>query len=236
MPGKHVHFVDVPSPSTTNSTLSNSPGPMTPPQLYYSPLHGTKVMYAPSSSPRPATHSVALHPLLARAPSGTPLNWDLALPAESARPNVPGLPSRITDKVVCEPATHPALPTLAVVCDFLPWTLTITPTPHALWAAPYVTVGDVLHALYRALRLGVSDPELAVLEPGQQDRVRDAYVRRYRRAPAGEREQEKAKSIKRVDFLRDHRAFLGLAPVPGGLPAKGLVPGAVWALHVARSP
>ena len=39
------------------------------------------------------------------------------------------------------------LPSLAIICEYLPWTLTITPTPHAQWQAPYVTVGDVLHAL-----------------------------------------------------------------------------------------
>ncbi|KAI0754081.1 hypothetical protein C8Q80DRAFT_1094468 [Daedaleopsis nitida] len=238
MPGKHVHFVDLDVPSTPSSTFSSSTlsstssGPMTPPTVWYSPLPHTKSSpYTPA-----ATMPVHLHPLLARTPGhGSPLHWDVSSPADNARPQLRGLPAQLTDALVAEPATNPPLPSLAIICDYLPWTLTVTPTPHALWSAPYVTLGDVLHALFRALRLGVTDPELAVLEPALQDRVRDAYVRRYRRvAGAREREAEKAKYIKRVDFLRDHTAFLGLSCVPGGLPAKGLAPGTVWALHVAR--
>ena len=233
MPGKHVHFVDspTPSPSFSNSTLTNSPGPATPPPTFYSSPLAKANMYIP------AQYAVHIHPLLARTIAhGAPLLWDMAEPAETARPQLPNAPPRITDALVREPATNPPLPSLAIICEFLPWTITIQPTPHARWASPFVTVGDVLHALYRALRLGVTDPELGVLEPAQKERVRDAYVRRYRRAPdARHRESEKAKGIKRVDFLRDYRAFLGLAPVPAGLPAKGLAPGVVWALQVARA-
>ena len=240
MPGKHVHFVDVPStPSSTfsASTLSStSSGPATPPTVWYSPLPSTKSTWGSPYSVAGSLPGVQIHPALARTiGQGTPLNWDLSEPAESARPQLSYLPSRITDALVAEPATQPPLPSLAIICDLLPWTITITPTPHASWSAPYVTLGDVLHALYRALRLAATEPELAFLEHAQRDRVRDAYVRRYRRVEhARERETEKAKGIKRVDFLRDHRAFLGLSCVPGGLPAKGLAPGAVWALHVAR--
>ena len=237
MPGKHVHFVDVPStPSSTfsASTLSStSSGPATPPSVWYSPLPPTKGSpYAIAG-----TLPVQIHPLLARTVGhGSPLNWDLSEPAESARPQVSNLPPRLTDALVAEPATNPPLPSLAIICDYLPWTITIGPTPNASWSAPWVTVGDVLHVLYRALRNGVTEPELNVLDLAQQDRVRTAYVRRYRRVPASrEREAEKAKYIKRVDFLRDHRAFLGLSCVPGGIPAKGLAPGAVWALHVGHS-
>ena len=90
------------------------------------------------------------------------------------------------------------------------------------------------HLLYVALEQRGADEHAG--QPGKFFRVRDAYVRRYRRAPdARHRESEKAKGIKRVDFLRDYRAFLGLAPVPAGLPAKGLAPGVVWALQVARA-
>ena len=231
MPGKHVRFANVPSPASTNSTLTGSPGPATPPPVFFSPPSTKAKMYAAP----PVT--VQIHSLLARTVAhGTPLLWDMSEPADSSRPQLPYGPSRLTDTLVCEPATNPPLPALAIICEYLPWTITVVPTPGALWSAPYVTVGDVLHTLYRALRLGVSEPELGVLEPAQRDRVRDAYARRYRRvADKHERAVEKAKSIKRVDFLREHRAFLGLAPVPSGLPAKGLAPGQVWALQVARA-
>ncbi len=156
-------------------------------------------------------------------------------PAESARPQLPSAPSRLTDALVREPATHPPLPSLAVICDYLPWTIIVVPTPSAPWAAPYVTVGDVLHTLYRTLRLRATDHELGALGPALRDRVQRAYVARYRRVAAPrEREFEKAKAVKRVDYLCDHTAFCGLAPVPGGNPAKGLAPGTVWALHIAK--
>lgn len=243
MPGKHVHFLDVPStpsPTLSASTLSStSSGPQTPPNQWYSHLPSTKSTIHSPYRAVGALPGVQIHPVLARAIGmGPPLDWDLTQPAESARPQLPHLPripSRLTDALVAEPATQPALPSLAIICDHLPWTITVTPTPNASWSAPYVTLGDVLHTLYRTLRFAATEPELNFLELALQDRVRDAYVRRYRRVEhSREREAEKAKGIKRVDFLRDYRSFLGLSCVPGGLPAKGLAPGAVWALHVAK--
>ena len=237
MPGKHVHFLDVPAtPSSTysNSTLASSPGPATPPQLLRSPA-STKasLQYSPSHY---APGGISLNPVLARQlNASTPLLWDMSSPAESARPQLPSAPPRLTDALVREPATNPPLPSLAIICDYLPWTIVVVPTPGALWAAPYVTVGDVLHTLFRTLRLGATEHELGALETALRDRVLRAYVGRYRSVAAPrEREVEKAKGVKRVDYLCDRTAFLGLAPVPGGNPAKGLAPGVVWALQVAK--
>lgn len=236
MPGKHVHFLDVPAtPSSTytSSTLDSTPGPATPPQLFRSPLPTKADLHSPS---RYAPGGVSLNPTLARQPNvTTPLVWDMSEPAESARPQLFSPPSRLTDALVREPATQPPLPSLAIICEYLPWTIIVVPTPGALWTAPYVTVGDVLHTLYRTLRLAATDLELAVLEPTLRDRIQRAYVARYRRIAAPrEREAEKAKAIKRVDYLCDRTAFLGLAAVPSGIPAKGLAPGMVWALQVAK--
>ncbi|EJF55821.1 hypothetical protein DICSQDRAFT_113850 [Dichomitus squalens LYAD-421 SS1] len=237
MPGKHVHFVDVPStpPSSTftSSTLSSSPGPATPPQVYYSLPSAKANAYAP---PHYAPGGISLHPILARQlGNATPLSWDMTEAAESARPRLPSASHHLTNTMVCEPATYPALSSLVVMCEHLPWAITVVPTPHALWAAPYVTVGDVLHTLYRTLRLGVTEYELDALEPATRDRIHRAYVSRYRRiAHPRDRETEKAKYVKRVDYLCDRTSFLGLSPVPNGNPAKGLAPGMVWALHVAK--
>ncbi|KAI0760717.1 hypothetical protein C8Q74DRAFT_1221279 [Fomes fomentarius] len=228
MPGKHVHFLDVPStpsPTFSTSTLSStSSGPQTPPNQWHSHLPSTKSTIRSPNRAAGALPGVQIHPVLART-----------IVCASSTPPPPSHPPRLTDALVAEPATQPALPSLAIICDHLPWTITVTPTPNASWSAPYVTLGDVLHTLYRTLRFAATEPELNFLELSLQDRVRDAYVRRYRRVEhSREREAEKAKGIKRVDFLRDYRSFLGLSCVPGGLPAKGLAPGAVWALHVAK--
>ena len=131
--------------------------------------------------------------------------WDLGEPAESARPQLPSL----TDTLVCEAATIPPLAELTIICEHLPWKTVVHPTPEALWSwVPFVTVGDVLYRLYRALRLGVTEHEMGTLEPAQRDRVRDAYTRRYRRvADPAVRAEEKAKGVKRVDFLRRRIVF-----------------------------
>ena len=155
--------------------------------------------------------------------------------AEFARPQLNTAPTRLTDALVREPATHPALPSLAITCDYLPWTIIVVPTPGAAWSTSFVTVGDVLHTLYRTLRLGVTDFELGAADPALRARVHASYVARYRRvAQPAEREIEKAKSVKRVDYLCDRTSFRGLAPVPNGIPAKGMAPGTVWALQVAK--
>ncbi|RPD60315.1 hypothetical protein L226DRAFT_471583 [Lentinus tigrinus ALCF2SS1-7] len=237
MPGKHVHFVDGPStPSSTfsASTLSSSSGPATPPPVWYSPPASTKSsLSSPYLGTLPA--HIQLHPLLAATDGYTPLDWDMSLPAESSHAHLARYPPRLTDTIVSEPATNPPMQSLAIICTHLPWTITVTPTRGAIWAAPYVTVGDVLHTLYRTLRLGVTEPELGVLDAAGRDRVHDAYVRRYRRVgDPRDRDAEKAKGIKRVDFLRDHRAFYGMSLVQGGLPAKRLPHGAVWMLHTAK--
>ena len=201
--------------------------------MYYPLPTGKANAYAPAHY---APGGISLNPILAhQLGHATPLAWDMTDAAESARPQMHSAPRHLTDAMVCEPATYPPLPSLAIMCDHLPWTITVAPTPHALWAAPYVTVWDVLHTLYRTLRLGVTDYELDALEPALRERVHKAFVARYRRrAHPRDREAEKAKYVKRVDFLCDRTNFLGLAPVPSGNPAKGLAPGMVWALHVAK--
>ncbi|TBU47110.1 hypothetical protein BD309DRAFT_534586 [Dichomitus squalens] len=236
MPGKHVHFADVPStPSSTfsNSTLTSSPGPATPPQVLRSPLPVKGGLHAPSQY---LPGGVSLNPILAhQLGNGTSMSWNMSEPAESARPHLGSAPSRLTDALVREPATHPALPSLAISCAYLPWTIIVIPTPGAAWSAPYVTVGDVLHTLYRTLRLGVTQHELGAVEPALRERIHASYVSRYRRvAQPAERESEKVKFIKRVDYLCDRTAFSGLSPVPGGIPAKGMAPGSVWALQVTK--
>ena len=164
--------------------------------------------------------------------NGAPLLWNMSESAESAR-----LPpsSHLSPALLCEPATRPAQSSLAVICAYLPWTITVVPTQGASWNAPYVTVGDVLHTLYRTLRLGVTQQELGVIEPALRARIHASYVSRYRRvAQPAQREAEKNKLVKRVDYLCDRTAFLGLSPVSDGIPAKGMAPGTVWALQVAK--
>ncbi|KAI0641426.1 hypothetical protein C8Q79DRAFT_919451 [Trametes meyenii] len=238
MPGHHrVRFADGPStPSSTysDSSFASSPGPYTPPALYAAPLPGKYYGASPSYYPVPLPQ-VDFHPVLVHTIGGIALSWDVTQPVESATIQTPSAQYPVTARVAAEPATTPPVSTITVVCEHLPWTITVVPRPDARWAAPYVTAGDVLHTLYRALRLAVTVAELNTVDAAHQQRIHDAYGVRWPRAARPDaREAERAKGIKRVDFLGDARVFRGLSLVPEGIPAKGLPPGAVWRLHVAR--
>ncbi|RPD69139.1 hypothetical protein L226DRAFT_526746 [Lentinus tigrinus ALCF2SS1-7] len=235
MPGRHVHFADEPStPSESRSASTHLTSTRHPPRTPRRPMPEgpTVLLSAPYLGTLPA--QILLHPLLAATNSQAPLDWDMSLPAESSRVHLASYPPRLIDTVVSQPATNPGMQSIAIICTHLPWTITVTPTPSATWTAPYVTVGDVLHTLYRTLRLGVTGAELSVLDAAGQRRVSDAYVHRYRRVvDPCKRDWEKAKRIKRINFLCDRRAFLGISLVEGGIPSRGLLHGAVWTLHTA---
>ncbi|KAJ8468159.1 hypothetical protein ONZ51_g9812 [Trametes cubensis] len=102
------------------------------------------------------------------------------------------------------------------------WIL-VNPAPDALWAKeplPYVTVGDVVHGIYRALRVSVKPDEVERLDARRRDRVRRAFEKRLREDPAN-RGRNVQFGIRRVDFLEDRRAFLGIRPAHGSeVPAK----------------
>ncbi|KAJ7121838.1 hypothetical protein C8R43DRAFT_849907, partial [Mycena crocata] len=114
-----------------------------------------------------------------------------------------------------EPAVYPPQRALSLVIQSpdLPW-----PWPIDVFAtkARYVSVGDVLHSLYRAGRVGVTRAELDALHsPDIMDRITQAYERRYSRLE-GLRgfEEEKGKGVKRVDFLLGCTKLRGLVPAP----------------------
>ncbi|KAH9848758.1 hypothetical protein C2E23DRAFT_842446 [Lenzites betulinus] len=243
MPGHHrVHFADVPStPSSTfsDATLASSPGPATPQSLLSTPLP-SKHYNTPSPSyyatlPLPGA-PVQVHPVLACTPGfGAPLTWDLAELVESVLVRTSTALRPLSEHLVAEAATVPKLASITIVCDRLPWSITVAPKQDAPWAAPYVTVGDVLFTLYRTLRLGVTAAELATVDPASHQRVHAAYVKRCERVQhRDQRAAEMNKGAKRVDFLCDARMFKGLSAVPEGNPAKGLAPGVVWRLHTSR--
>ncbi|TFY63875.1 hypothetical protein EVJ58_g2983 [Rhodofomes roseus] len=148
--------------------------------------------------------------------------------------NVPttyGSPSPLNPALLAEPATHPGLPSLTIICDMLPWSITITPS-----RTHFVSVGDVLHALYRMLRLAVTETEVGVLPPDTRVRVHSAFHARHKMLPdARSRAEEKQKGVKRVDFLMDLRRFAGLSIVMSGAALNGKGLGEVWALQLAMA-
>jgi hypothetical protein len=110
---------------------------------------------------------------------------------------------------------------MKITCARLPWSITVEPQP----GAPFVTVSDVLLAIYTSLRRNVLPTEFASLPSASQYAVNDAFQRRYKRLHAGDREIEKSKGLKRVDFLVDKTTFMGLSATQKGPE--------VWQLHTS---
>jgi len=191
MPGKHVHFASDAFPDTPSSTYAS---------------------LSPSSSGGPRTPVSAagyvlasLHPVLATTTQPTTmLHYDVSCPPSTITPNV----STVKPHVFNEMATNPPVPSMVIRCSHLPWTITILPTN-----TKYVTVRDVFDGIYRSLRLMVHAAEFECLpSPEAKHRVNNAYVRRYKRIDDTEtRQHEKAKGLKRVDFLGEHTLFKGLS-------------------------
>ncbi|KAH9916022.1 uncharacterized protein B0H18DRAFT_1087395 [Fomitopsis serialis] len=235
-PPKHFEVPPTPSPVHSDASLPSSVGIVTPPQFAYAQLSPKfPSQYVPSppspfgSLPYVAGH-VMIHPVLA-APH-TALAWDLLLaPSTASIPGAYTTPSPLNPALLAEPATHPGLPSLTIICDLLPWSITITPTRSHV-----VSVGDVLHALYRMLRIAVSQTELGVLPPDTLTRVHGAFHTRHKMLPdARSRAEEKQKGVKRVDFLMDLRRFAGLSIVMSGAALNGKGLGEVWALQLAMA-
>ncbi|KAL0573015.1 hypothetical protein V5O48_008942 [Marasmius crinis-equi] len=212
MPGKdrkHVRFAKQkieysippnPSPAYTSSTLPSSDGPITPPFR-----RATLPGYPPYSysvpPPKPVMQSIRAHNLLgySRQPA---LNFDVRL-------SISHLTSRyssLSTLLLAEPAVTPAVSSLVLTTHRLPWSITIYPSNGY-----YVTVRDVLDAIYHALRKNVSHSEYH----SQRDQVRinEAYQRRYGRIRDyyASREEKKG-GVKRVDFLCGRTRFTGLSP------------------------
>ncbi|KAK1235024.1 hypothetical protein PQX77_001761 [Marasmius sp. AFHP31] len=135
--------------------------------------------------------------------SHTPtLNFDVTLPISALTSRFQSLSSLL----LAEPAVKPAVSSLVLTTHHLPWSITIYPSNGY-----YVSVRDVLDAIYHALRKNVSHQEYQSCH--DKLRVNEAYQCRYDRIRdyASSRE-EKAGGVKRVDFLCGRTRFMGISP------------------------
>jgi hypothetical protein len=205
MPGKHVRFNEenifyspapsesTPSPSTSESSLPSSTGPITPPQFreFFMQLG-----------------PVAIHPILAYDPYVFPINYDISYPPNTARANIRASPINLDTHCLAQPATNPPIPVLSLQNDFLPWRCEIrASTTH------YVTVEDVLIQLYRFLRTPGTRVEFKAA-PSQhvRDAIAETYHNRCLRASSADAyAEEQRKGLKRVDFLMGRTTFMGLS-------------------------
>jgi hypothetical protein len=221
MPGKHVRFSNTylaysPDPAR-HSDLSN--GPITPPQR---PTMRLPYPSVPSYMPHKPSHlqypvmRVQPHPLLAFHHHPMVI-YDVSLHPSSA------IATRgHTHAVLAESAMIPPVPFLTIISPYLRWSISVVPSPHQ---RAFVSVSDVLEAIYHGLRHLFTEHEYLHLSRGEQKAIRASYKRRYGRIPERRHaEKERLGGLKRVDFLMGRTRFLGLSPSTDGPD--------VWVLHV----
>ncbi|KZP14202.1 hypothetical protein FIBSPDRAFT_867249 [Athelia psychrophila] len=212
MPGKHVTFAEVnqaysppqtPSPSFSVSSLPSSTGPITPPSPFPNAVALPKGAVIPNS-------------LLAFDRGIPQIIFDVSLTTPAVTNTT--RPIHLSSAQLADPAVFPPTHTLQII-SALPWTLTVTAD-----AQPYVTVLDVLRALYNLLRIPASRAEYNKEPPLSQQAIAKAFHARVERSPATHAEQL-GKGLRRVDFLQGRNRFLGLSSTKMGPH--------VWALNLA---
>ncbi len=153
---------------------------------------------------------VALHPILTvQYPHA--VEYDLTLKPNTMRLFTYAVPADLWE----QQASLPPLPFFKISIPGTQWNVTVFPCSQD---ASGVTVGDVFTAIYLSLRTNVRKHEYESA-PSDEDRnsVREAYNARVERMHPSLREFERAKGLKRIDFLGKRRHFLGLMPVKGAL-------------------
>lgn len=209
MPGQHVHFAEgayPPTPSSTYSSSSSLPSsdePVTPPPLNY---YGSPHAYSPLPSV-----GCRIHPALSVSTYAVNIFYDVSFP-----PNTAQLHPSISSQIFSQPATNPPLPYMTIIHRQLPWTIRVVPTRKP---GTYVTVGDVLEAIYHRLRLTATEMEYRnIPTQDMKERVDMAYRRRYKRLQqdGGEYEKEKARGVRRIDFIGEKNIFAGLGSTGKG--------------------
>ncbi|KAJ7878062.1 hypothetical protein B0H13DRAFT_2052954 [Mycena leptocephala] len=196
------------APSSSTSSL----GPLTPPPPYAAAPLTPKDLYR-----APATMKVQAHNLIALSPIPL-LQYDVSLHPSTISSHRAGLSAA----VYLEPAVYPPRLSLSLVTPHLPWTIPVPASNHR-----YVSVGDVLAAIYRTLRVNATSAEFNALGTEKfMRRASTAYMRRCERLRGHSGySQEKREGVKRVDFLMGYTTFQGIAPT-GGAPD-------VWQLTIS---
>jgi len=116
---------------------------------------------------------------------------------------------RISSRKLGEPATSPARQSMTLRSTNLPWKVQVRASNGS-----FVTVMDVINAIYNSLRMTVDDRELHEHLPikTDRDRARVAHrerCKRYRNSTTYD--NEKRRGLRRIDFLMGHSKFRGLS-------------------------
>ena len=199
------------APPTGRTSRSPSPassiGPLTPPSHAFT-LPGPTPYAFPSPSKSRAMPA-RLHPLLEYSTSPS-IIYDFI---DSPSTGMSSRRERLSSRILAEPATSPATQSLTLISPHLPWRIPVTS-----YNGSFVTVMDVINAVYRCLREQVSEPEFKLLPTRKdEERASAAYRQRYRsyRDPRVY-DEEKRRGLRRIDFLMGHSKFRGLSKTDSG--------------------
>lgn len=148
-----------------------------------------------------------VHSYLAYEPySNLEVPWDLSFPI---------FPDHYPPFTLQEPATQPPLQSLTVICpDLLLWDIPVKSS--SIYVNAFVTVEDVLTAIYSNLRTPVNTIEYEKRCPDKDAVCRAFYARANRIRDPVRQQEEIGKGVKRVDFLKGFTTFNGLSVSPHG--------------------
>ncbi len=119
----------------------------------------------------------------------------------------------------------------------LPLEIEVNPADSPVWTAtplPYLTVGDVLYGLYKALRTSVEPREFDGLEVGHRESVTRAFKKRLRADP-DHYNKNVHHGVRRIDYLGELRQFIGLRPAGGMELSPGRRHGEVFVVQLAQA-
>ncbi|KAF5335245.1 hypothetical protein D9758_017384 [Tetrapyrgos nigripes] len=208
MPGRHVRFASAPTfyPSSS-STSTPSPG-----EYHHHLPRYTTTGYS-NHSPHPtstySSRTSRIHSLLAYSNHPT-LHFDVSLPLNA----ITFSSSRLSTRSLAESAIEPPVSSMTLSIPHVTWPVTVTPSSNRV----FITVADVLNAVYHTLRNPVTPEEYrAIRSSSDLKRVNAAYERRHGRIRddyAAYRERQGG--VRRVDFLAGHTRFLGVSSTGTG--------------------
>ena len=175
--------------------------------------------------PPPLRWDVAEHPNYIQLGSvGSPGARDLShsdLASCAVRKNAYGSPILLTR--------------ITLVFPGLPLIIEVAPDPRPLWTSvplPYLTVGDVLYGLYRALRLSVPRRDFSALSSARREAVNRAFQRRLADDRRNYHENLRY-GVRNIDYLGETRWFLGLRPAKDREVPRGSRRGEVFVVELA---
>ncbi|KAH0589801.1 hypothetical protein H2248_005515 [Termitomyces sp. 'cryptogamus'] len=191
-----------PSPTFSTSSLTSLSDPPTPP-MHSAPIFHPRSTFKTNKSPvsNPSLEGMNIHFFLAF----NPLEGSLpALDYDITRPPTFLLDSQITLPEFHEAATEPPLPALYITYPTL-----LSPISVFAGDVGYVTISDVLHAIYHAFLVQTTTEEYQHVPMQLLPEVNTAYYVRCERAP--DTKTQLHWGIKRIDLLRGRHRFLGLS-------------------------